>query len=286
MAASTSALAEQYLYCDEAIRSADRDRWLANLLAPADKRWHLSALYAFSLEIARVREIVAEPLPGQMRFQWWRDALAGEARGGIEGHPVAAALIDTIERFRLPRKAFTDLIAARTFDLYDDPMPSEADLEGYCGETSSALIRLATLVLAGGADPGGAEAAGHAGVAYAMTGLMRALPWHSARGQVFLPADLLARHGIGRDALLARRPSAALAAVLAEMRARVRGHLEAARTAMARVQRPARAAFLPMALCPAYLGLMERPSYDPFATRIDLPQWRKQWILWRASRRA
>jgi phytoene synthase len=278
-----SALAGHYLHCDEAIRAGDRDRWLANLLAPADKRLHLSALYAFNLEIARVRELVSGPLPGEIRLQWWRDALENGARGDVQAHPVAAPLIDTIRRFGLPRQAFLDLVAARTFDLYDDPMPTLADLEGYCGETSSALIRLATLILAGGADPGGAEAAGHAGVALAMTGLMRALPWHVSRGQVFVPGDLLARHGIGRDELLAGQLGGPVAAALAELRAAARRHLGAARALMAQVAGPARRAFLPVALCPAYLGQMERRSYDPFTTLIDLPQWRKQWILWRAS---
>jgi phytoene synthase len=286
VAAADSTLAAHYLHCDALIRVGDRDRWLANLLAPADKRLHLSALYAFNLEIARVREIVSDPLPGEIRFQWWRDALEGDGRGDVQNHPVAAPLIDTIRRFSLPRKAFIDLVDARTFDLYDDPMPSEADLEGYCGETSSALIRLATLVLAAGADPGGPDAAGHAGVAFAMTGLMRALPWHSARGQVYVPGDVLARHGIDRADLVAGEPHEAIVAVLAEMRAMVRRHLDAARAAMAGVAGPARPAFLPVALCPAYLRLMESRSYDPFATLIELPQWRKQWILWRASRRA
>jgi phytoene synthase len=43
-------------------------------------------------------------------------------------------------------------------------------------------------------------------------------------------------------------------------------------------------AFLPVALVPALLAGMERPSYDPFKF-VELPQWRRQWILWRAARR-
>ena len=58
------------------------------------------------------------------------------------------------------------------FDLYDDTMPTLNDLEGYCGETSSSLIRLGAMILADGSDPGAADAAGHAGVAYALTGLL------------------------------------------------------------------------------------------------------------------
>jgi phytoene synthase len=140
-----------------------------------------------------------------MRLEWWREALAGPRRGEAMANPVAAALSDTIERFGLPSPAFDNLLTARAFDLYNDPMPSLNDLEGYCGETCSMLFRLDALILARGRDLGGADAAGHAGVAYAMVGLMRALPLTSARGQVFLPVDILARHGVSRHDIVVRR---------------------------------------------------------------------------------
>ncbi|HWG04883.1 MAG TPA: phytoene/squalene synthase family protein [Beijerinckiaceae bacterium] len=280
--ADDPALRGHYLYCDDLIRNGDRDRWLANLLTPADKRLHLSALYAFNFEVARVREIVSDPIPGELRLQWWRDALADEARGDVRAHPIAAALLDTIRRFALPRKAFADLIDARLFDLYDDPMLSVSDLEGYCGETSSALFRLATLILAKGRDPGGAEACGHAGVAFAITGLLRALPWHAARGQVFVPVDLLTRHGADRADVLAGRMSEKLRAAFTELRQLARHHLRATYPKIAEAAPVARVAFLPVALCPAYLRLMDRPAYDAFKTPIELPQWRRQWILWRS----
>src|SRR3954462_4395375 len=163
-----------YSHCETLVREGDPDRYWANLFAPADKRPHLLALYAFNFEVARIRDSVREALIGEMRLQWWRDALQGEARGEVKANPVAAALDDTIVKFRLPRQALVDLIDARLFDLYDAPMPSLNDLEGYCGETSSSLIRLASVILMDGQDPGAADAAGHGGVAYAMTGLLRA----------------------------------------------------------------------------------------------------------------
>src|SRR6202020_2622800 len=118
--------------------------------APAGARPHLYALTAFSYEVGRLREITRTPLAGEMRLQWWREALIGEGRGEVAGHPVAAALIDTIGKFHLPMQPFDDLLAARTFDLYDDPMPSLNDLEGYGGETSSVLFRLGALILGQG----------------------------------------------------------------------------------------------------------------------------------------
>jgi phytoene synthase len=44
-------------------------------------------------------------------------------------------------------------------------------------------------------------------------------------------------------------------------------------------------ALLPVALVPGYLALMDRKDYDPFHTSIEVPQWRRQWVLWRATRR-
>jgi phytoene synthase len=274
-----------YSACETLVRDNDPDRFFAALFAPTDKRPHLFALYAFNHEVARVREAVSDPIPGEIRLQWWRDALQGEARGDVKANPVTKALDDTIVRFRLPRAAFVDLIDARVFDLYDDPMPAMSDLEGYCGETSSLLIRLASLVLADGADLGAADAAGHTGVAYAVTGLLRAFPWHVRRGQVYLPRDVLERHGVTREDIVSGRGGPGLVSALAEMRAAARRHLEQARKLRGMIPPTLAPAFLPAALVPAYLRAMDGPSYDPFRTVVDLPRWRKLAILWWAARR-
>jgi phytoene synthase len=178
-----------------------------------------------------------------------------------------------------------DLIDARLFDLYDDPFPTTGDLEGYCGETSSALMRLGAIVLADGGDPGGADLAGHAGVAYAVVGLLRAFPWHARRGQVYVPADVLARYGVTREDIATGRGGPGVASALADMRALARRHLGRADGLRHTVGSQAAPAFLPLALAPGYLTAMERADYDPFRTVVDRPQWVKQWVLWRAARR-
>jgi phytoene synthase len=284
MIPSSDALAQAYGHCETLTREHDRDRWLAGLFAPAEARPHLYALTAFSYEVGRLREIVREPLAGEMRLTWWREALVEQSRAEVAAHPVAAALNDTIGRFGLPIRAFDDLLAARLFDLYDDPMPALNDFEGYCGETSSALFRLATLILGQGRDLGGAEAAGHAGVAYAAVGLLRALPLTSARGQVYLPADVLARHGVTREDIVARRDGPGFRSALADMRDLARRRLADAQARLREGPPAIRAAFLPLALLPLYLARMEAKVYAPFETAIEAPQWRRQWALWRAAR--
>ena len=252
------------------------------MFAPAAARTHLVALYAFSYEVSRLPEIVRESTAGEIRLQWWREAIGGGRREESTGSPVAFALGDTIEKCRLPLQAFDDLLAARAFDLYHDPMPDLAAFETYCGETSSLIFRLAGLILGAG-EHGGAEAAGHAGVAYATVGLLRALPIASARGQTYLPLDILGRHGVSREDIVARRDTPQLRAALAEMRALARDHF--GRALAANWPAPIAAAFLPLALVPLYLKQMERADYRPFETIIEAAQWRRQWALWRAARR-
>lgn len=276
-------LSAAYAECERLLAAHDRDRWLQSLFAPAEKRKHLHALYAFSLEVARVREMVREPMPGEIRLQWWIDVLQGEARGSVAGHPVAAALDDTIARFRLPRRPLVDLVEARRFDLYDDAMPGLGDLEGYAGETASVLIQAAAMLLSDGEDPRSADAAGHAGVAYALTGLLRALPIHARRNQVYLPADVLRRHGATPDDIRAGSDTPQIRATLAEMREHVRHHHARALVALPSVDKRARPAFVGLGLVPAYLRSLEKAA--PFGRPADIAGWRKPIALWSFARR-
>ncbi len=272
---------EAYDICARLVKKHDPDRATAILFAPADRRPSLYALQAFSLEIAGVRGQIKEPMPGEIRLQWWRDALGGKRVEEAKSHPVALAILDTVEMNKLPLQALSDLIDARVFDLYDDPMPDWNALEGYCGETSSALFRLASIILTKGEEPGATEAAGHAGVAYAITGLLRAFPWHARRGQMFLPQSLTDSVGQSRADILAGKDSEALRAALAEMRQKAREHLNKVQALRGTIQPAIVPAFLPLATVFPYLADMERGNYDPFTALVDVPQWKRVWRMWR-----
>ncbi|WP_299470547.1 phytoene/squalene synthase family protein [uncultured Roseibium sp.] len=265
------------------VRLYDKDRYLSALLAPEQHRADLMAVYAFGAEISRVREIVSEPLPGEMRLQWWRDLLEGTEHGAVASNPVANALLQTIARYNLPRNGLIAMTEARVFDLYDDPMPNLNDLEGYTGETVSGLMQLACLILNNGDDPGTATAAGHAGVAYGMTGLMRALPWHASRRQMFLPKDLIDRHGVDVETVFRGETTQPLKAALAEMREHVRHHLNRVREAAATVPEKCSNALLPLVLVEPFLKKMERNDFDPLQGSAEISQLKRQWLLWRAS---
>lgn len=271
---------DHFRHCEDLVRAADKDRYLATLFAPAEKRGSLLALYAFGAEIAAVRDRVREPMAGEIRLQWWRDVLSGERSGEAAANPVAAGLMDTVARFALPVPRLIDMIEAHAFDLYDDPMPTFEALDGYARQTSATVFDLAARVCGGPAEYA-AERAGHA---YGITALLRCFALHASRRQLFVPVEAL-EGGTTPEDIFAGRASPWLVNALAMLRTRVRESLVAFETALVRVPAAAMPAFLPTALVPGYLGVMQRADYDPFRTPVEVPQWRRQWTLWRAARR-
>ncbi|TCQ04741.1 phytoene synthase [Rhizobium sp. PP-F2F-G36] len=266
-----------------ALRESDRDRYLACLLAPSEKQGPLAALYAFHAEIARVRDVVREPLPGEIRLQWWRDALEDTTGSKADGNPLAEALLHAIRNAHLPIGVLLDMIDARVFDLYDDPMESRSALEGYAGETASALIQLACLILDPETARGSADAAGHAGVAQTIAGLLMLAPIHRQRGQVYFPADLLTATGLDRTSFLNGEDRAAVTRAVQALAGLGREHLGKARAASQTISRQNRPAFATVALAEKVFARAEKAGADIFDHSIVPPQWRRQWWMWRAA---
>lgn len=267
--------------CLATLRDTDRDRYLACLLSPADKRASLAALYAFNAEIARIRDSVRDALPGEVRMQWWRDLLDGNPHGDSQSHPVAAALLAAIEQYRLPRPVLANMIEARIFDLYDDLFEDRNALEGYAGETASALIQLASLVLSPENASSSAEAAGHAGVAQAMAGILLLMPLHRRRGQVYIPADMLAAAGLDRETFLEGQDRQRIGIAIEIFAAHALDHIEKAR----RVKIPGTvfAAYLPVALSGPVILAARKAGAGVFEGELQLSQLRRQWLLAKAS---
>lgn len=265
-------------YCAELVRSADRDRFVATLFAPAHNRDALYAFYAFNAEVAHVRGRAREATAGEIRLQWWCEVLQGERHGEAMASPVAASLLKTIETHRLPLNAMLALLEARRFDLYDEPMRTVAEVEDYALKTTSAVIAVAAQIL--GVDA--AAAAGPAGLAYALTELLAAVPGHAARRQLYLPVELLDRHGVAAAEVFASRSSPALNQAAADLRNLARRHLAAAADMLPGLPQQALPAFLPIAPVRRALDHMDRS--DIFSSNTLSP-WRRQWLIWRAARK-
>jgi phytoene synthase len=276
---------DTYAYCEALVRGADKDRYLASLFAPSMSRRHLHALYAFAGEIARVREAAREPMPAEIRLQWWRDVLEGEGRGGVSGNPIAAALLDTISQCALPKARLIALIDAYAFDIYDDAMPSLADLDAYAEQTAGTLFALGAQILGGTEEVAAiTTAAAPAGIAYGVAQRLHTFPRDLARPQLFVPLDLLQRHGVTREGIEARQNTAGLRGALATLRDHARAAFARFLSAAPDIPEACAPAFLAAALVPPLLARLDAAAADPFAS-VEVPQWQRQWVLWRAARR-
>jgi phytoene synthase len=269
-------------FCADLVRSHDFPRYAATLFAPAAERRALLALYAFNVEIARVRDQVSQPLPGEIRLQWWTDMLSGHAHGSAEGNPVAAELLRAIRDFDLPVEQLSLLVDEHQFDLYNDPMPTMAALEGYLAATCSALFSLAARIMAPPSEAG-EHPARHAGLAQGIGQIIANLPRDAAHRQLFLPQQLLASHGCRMEDVFAGKETANLRAVLDQLMNDARQHLATAMPLLAEVPPSARPAFLPLSQARAELKRLSRPGRNPFAPQ-RASRLRTLWMLWRASR--
>jgi len=269
-------------FCADLVRSHDFARYAATLFVPPLQRRGLLALYAFNVEIARVRESVSQPLPGEIRLQWWSDMLAGKAHGGVEGNPVAAELLAAIQHWELPVEPLARLVDEHQFDLYNDPMPTMAALEGYANDTSSALFALAAQMLGPPSDAID-HLARHAGLAAAFAQVIASLPRDASRRQLFVPLQLLSGHGSSMEEVFAGRPTPAMRAALLELIGEADRHLETAMRLLAEVPPQVRPAFLPLALLRRELKRMSRGEADPFQP-VAISRLRTLWTLWRAAR--
>jgi 15-cis-phytoene synthase len=269
-------------FCADLVRSHDFPRYATTLLLPGVHRRPMLALYAFNVEISRIRDQVSQPLPGQMRLQWWTDLLAGHDHGGIEGNPVASELLWTIRTWRLPVERLAQLIIEHEFDLYNDPMPSLSALEGYANDTASTLFACCARILVRPTDTID-HVARHAGLAYGMIDVLNKLPQDTARKQLFLPAQFLKQHGSSVEEVYAGKQTPQNRAAVDQLVGEAAKQLKTAMTLLAEVPADARPAFLPLALVRRDIRRMERRDYDPFAVR-RMPRFRMLWALWRASR--
>jgi len=265
------------------LRRNDRDRFLLSLFAPAERREAVMAVYAFNYEIARIRETVSEPLLGRIRLQWWRERLeAAYQNVAVQGHEVLQPLAAAIRRFDLDGALFERLMEAREHDLGGESPATMAVLEAYA-EESSAPLQLLVLDILGISGTVAKAAAREIGIAYALAGILRAIPFDAAARRHRLPAALVAKAGLDVEKLFAGGASAPLADIVREIADRAEAHLTAARSNRRHVPRTALPALLPAILAAADLRRLRRARYQVFDPALARPDPLRSWRLTAAA---
>ena len=260
-------------------RAADPDRHMCALFAATRHRGALFALILFNAEIARVREMVSEPMLGQIRLQWWREAIDEIYQGKGRRHEVADPLAEAIRAHDLTRNYFERLIDARETDLEEAPPESLAALERYAEESAAPLVSLA-LEIAGADAAALTDVARHVGIGWALTGLMRALPHHAAQGRVMLPRDVLQKAGLTAQSVA---EGAKVGPAVEQISDVARQHVQHAETLRRALPRAAKRATLQTALADAYLRRFAACGHDPYHPRVALGPLRRQLLLSRAA---
>lgn len=217
---------------EASLQRSDPDRWLSSrFAADVQARSDLVALYALDRELARIPRTVAEPLAGEIRFAWWREALE-EIDAGLapRGHPVLQALADVARRRGLKLAELEPVLDLHARRLDPEPFADAAEVEAWLGGAAS-LSAAAVRMLDPGADPTLARAA--------------AMAWALAR------TDLEGRIGF---------PAEQLDTLFARLRAQARGQ----------VRRLSAAAFPAVAHAALARARSDRPEHLPARLRLLL----------------
>ncbi len=270
----------------DALRDAaiarEPDRYFAATLAPAVIRYDLITLAAFAAELANIPMQVREPLAGEIRLQWWRDALAANGAEAAAGHPVAVPLRAAIERYALPAAILDAIIDSHADTLHGDRPADEAALVAHLSAREGGLFQLAARI-AGAEENGDVwQIARAAGTAYGISRALVHLPTEGA-ARLPIPRSLLS------DELLAQASAGdttpPLASAIAALDQRARTALSDIAPQLAKMSRGKRLPFLPLAMVRPNLRALETWAQRGGAASIEpLPISRLLRITWAHAR--
>lgn len=265
------------------LKTLDPQRYLACLYVPERHRDDVAAIWAFDAEVARIPGLVSEPMPGEIRIQWWQDLLT---RGKKDGSgPLAEALLGAIEKHDLPVETFHTYLEARTFDLYNDPMPDTGSFEGYLGETVSVHLQNAALCLGAERTTLLADACGHAGMALGIVKLIARLSIDRARRQVFIPMDMVRKQGLDEEGWLDDEISEDHLLVVEDLCQLCRYHATFAQSVVGELPRELKPVFLQLAVVEPSLKAIRKAAEDVFVSPVSLSPLGLHWAFFRASMR-
>jgi phytoene synthase len=268
------------------VRDADRDRYIATLLAPADKREALIALHAFDIELARIPRLARQQIAGEIRLQWWREAVDGSDDHEARSNPVAAALMATVAGYDLSRDALQAMIDAHGAELMPEPFADTEALLAWCDGVWGSQIRCACRILDAGNAVAAAAQLVDAGRAIGITQLLMSFAARAARGQNIVPDALLAAHRASAADVTAGpaagRVHGGVAAALADLRALAQMHIAVAQTRISALPSSLRPALVLLSLVELRLAWLAQHAQEPYVAG-DVPRWRKLWRMWRCA---
>jgi NADH dehydrogenase [ubiquinone] 1 alpha subcomplex assembly factor 6 len=270
-------------YMDK-LRIEDHARFLAILYAPRNKRESLLALALLNAELARIRDSVSEPMIGEVRLAWWREAVEDLYGGSVRKHDVLDALAQSETIKYVPHALLDSIIEARIDDIYDSQPATLEMLDEYLGRTAGQLQQAQCYMLCGkGPNAATLSAAHHVGRAWGLVGIVRAVGFHAMQQRRYIPDAALQSAGIAPESLVQQPITAALAPALKLVVDHARTALAAARQHQPAVQAEAYPALALALLAEDYANRLARCDYDPLRFGMLGGDLKRQWLLLRGS---
>ncbi|WP_455466633.1 phytoene/squalene synthase family protein [Bartonella sp. B39] len=271
-------------YYLDVLRATDRDRYISVLFAPKKKRRALAALYAFNVEVARIRETVHDPLIGEIRLRWWYDSIANGEIKKSKDNPILSDLFTAMTLFNLPKTAFLRYCDAQILDLYHNPIENLHDLEFYFSETASTILRLSCQILDPDTTQDFTDIYEHGGIAQGLSGVLRLLSFMQSRYQYYLPADILKAVGVDREDLESNRINDKQKRHIVEaMVALSQDHYTKFYDHSSDLPSMLKQAFLPLAIIPASLQKAVQLGAVVFQESATLPLIHRYWLIAKAA---
>lgn len=266
--------------CVQDMRDRDPDRYACALFA-GDK--HLAAmigLLSFHHELAHSRDDVSEAMIGDIRLQWWRDALDGIFAGTPRKHPTAELLAEVAESQVLDRRLLDSMIDGRAECHNPDGIQTWQDLEDWIYKTSGRLAETMLSVM-GVTDANSHAAMRHVVVGYGLTGMARAVAAMGRQGNVVLPRQEMKALGLAPEAIMRGKEEENLPVLIYDMLDIANGHLAEARKLRSKIDPQAISVLLQARLADYYIVRTKKAGYS-FENPVQIGALRRQLRLTRA----
>ncbi len=270
-------------YCFYLVKNHDQDSYLSSLLAPAEKRRYLFAIYAFQVEIENCISQVSEAPIGEIRLQWWIDTLDILFSGRGANHPVARELSFAISECDLPKHLFANLIYERRNDLYPQPIKTNQELFDYCTATKGAIIELSLRTLIGYEALELETEIKFCGLALGVCSILNTFPVHLSRKRCMVPLEALHEANLTEQSVFLKQPPKELMLELVKLRHLATQQITQARIEQTKVSKQALPAFYPSSLVDLYVKQLADENHSPFTMIAECSQLSKQWHLLKKS---
>ena len=277
-------LADAYEHCAQLARTHARDQWLGALYASASARGALFALASFDYEIRQALGRARDPNLTAIRLAWWREVIAGERQAEAAGNPVALALRAAIDAYALPQSRLEAMLDARLQAIAPQEDFNHVAFRAFADESEGARLRLASRITARGQDLDTADAQAPAGMALALTRLLKELPFKAGSAPTLIPTDVAARHGVNVADFDARREDPGVTVACAELRGLARDELAEAERRLKSSSPAILPAFIPLAPLRLDLDRLDRNADRPLDDVGEVSPLRRQWAIWRWAR--